>query len=297
MTEVMLTEVPPVFPWPGGKRRIARAIAATFPETFGRYFEPFVGSAAVFLAIDPPRATLGDHNEELINFFVSIRDSPGPFRELLSMLSTDGETYYRVRRMRPVDGVSRAVRFLYLTSLSFNGIFRVNQKGRFNTPYGGRTYASLQTPRWLDALSARLQGVELLSADFESTLESATPGDLVYLDPPYTVSHANNGFLRYNERLFSFDDQRRLAACARRLSNAGCTVVVSNAFHPEIAELYRGFQPIEIKRWSSMAANPAKRKDVQEYVLVGLPRRNGKSPSHSPLESLGIPMDAPYVSS
>ena len=276
--DLALTDAPPrglrpPFPWPGGKRRLTDLFLPLCPGKFGRYVEPFAGSAALYFRLLPAQATLGDHNDEVINFYTVLRDSCAALGGTLSSLPTDSDTYYRVRRHRPLDNVARAARFVYLTTLAFNGIYRVNANGRFNTPYGGRPYASLRNPSWLQPLSDALQGVTLASSDFASTVAGAVPGDLIYLDPPYTVAHENNGFVRYNERIFSFADQVRLAHLARDLVARGCTVLVSNARHDSIRELYSDFEAVTIGRRSTMAADASMRRAVEEYLLVGRPLR------------------------
>lgn len=261
----------PPFRWPGGKRRLIEQIVSHCPRTFGHYFEPFLGSGALFFRLAPGSATLSDHNGDLVNFYVVLRDDPEALSRLLRSLATDEHTYYRVRRLNPVDSVARAARFLYLTTLAFNGIYRVNLQGRFNTPYGKRRYKDLGEPENLLALSRLLAGIDLRNCDFEAAVATATRGDLVYLDPPYTVAHQNNGFVRYNEKIFSFDDQRRLADTAEDLRKRGCTVLVSNAHHASVQTLYRTFKAVKISRASSMAAEPAMRRVVDEFLFVGSP--------------------------
>jgi D12 class N6 adenine-specific DNA methyltransferase len=112
---------------------------------------------------------------------------------------------------------------------------------------------------------------EIKSGDFESAVTGAGAGDFVYLDPPYTVTHSNNGFVRYNDRIFSWKDQQRLANVAQSLSRSGSTVVVSNAFHPSILDLYPSFHAISVARSSVMAAKAGRRGPIQELVLTNAP--------------------------
>ncbi|HWZ50174.1 MAG TPA: DNA adenine methylase [Granulicella sp.] len=112
------------------------------------------------------------------------------------------ENYYKVRETRPTSEVGRAARFVYLTSLSFNGIYRQNLKGVFNVPYGYKATKQLPTYDELLAASVALKGATLMSTDFEEATASAESGDTVYFDPPYTVAHNNNGFVKYNASIF-----------------------------------------------------------------------------------------------
>jgi DNA adenine methylase len=120
----------------------------------------------------------------------------------------------------------------------------------------------------LRSASRILQAAQTVAGDFEATVASARSGDFVYLDPPYTLAHTNNGFVRYNTRLFSWDDQRRLADCAARLAGGGVAVIVTNAPHRSIMKLYPGFDRVRLMRPSQIAANSAFRGPVTELVLT-----------------------------
>jgi DNA adenine methylase len=175
--------------------------------------------------------------------------------------------YYLIRASSPADDAERAARLIYLTTLSFNGIYRLNRLGVFNVPYGRKTHLVVCDRRRLMAASAALHGVKLMAGDFAQSIAGATRGDFVYLDPPYTVAHGNNGFLKYNAATFSWEDQVRLADRARALTQAGCRVVVSNADHPSIRDLYDGFAVKTVDRPSVMAASSAFRRMITECIF------------------------------
>jgi DNA adenine methylase len=205
-----------------------------------------------------------------MNFFMVLRESPSDLYESIRDLAMDRRTYYSVRRHRPVSPLGRAARTAYLTTLSFNGIYRVNREGRFNVPYGRRPNRSLADPSWIYELSAKLQEADLRCVDFRLAVAGARTGDFVYFDPPYTVLHDNNGFIRYNERLFSFEDQRQLATLAKTLVENGVHVIVSNAYHDSVLALYEGpFDMHVVTRPSSMAADASRRGAKQEAIIVG----------------------------
>ena len=167
----------------------------------------------------------------------------------------------------PQSKISRAARLLYLTRLSFNGIYRVNLRGQFNVPYGYKTHLSACNPQEIRRCSNVLANADIRCADFESAVGSAGHGDLVYLDPPYTVAHGNNGFIRYNARIFSWADQVRLAEVANDLAAKGCKVIVSNAHHKSILGLYPSFNVRIIERESVMAASSSYRRRIKECVF------------------------------
>lgn len=260
----------PPFRWPGGKRWLVDRLLDLIPADGGRFFEPFFGGGALFWALRPEIATISDSNPALMACYAAIRDHHREVSARLRDLTQDRATYYRVRSERPTDEIARAARVIYLTTLAFNGIHRVNKAGDFNVPYSGRTYARLRDESFLSAYADALQSAEILSVDFEEAVASAAAGDVIYLDPPYTVKHGNNGFVKYNERIFSWSDQKRLARVARNLASRGCHVIVSNADHDSIRELYEGFVERIETRTSAMAAETKHRGDTQESVLTNV---------------------------
>jgi DNA adenine methylase len=240
------------------------------PAEHGRFFEPFFGGGALFWALQPSLATISDSNSDLMSCYATIRDRPGDVSARLAELPQDRDSYYRIRSSIPEDDVGRAARLVYLTTLAFNGIHRVNRRGEFNVPYGGRSYTRLRDPSFLERYADALRGAELATGDFEEMVEAATPGDVVYLDPPYTVKHGSNGFIKYNERIFSWNDQKRLASVAAELASRGCHVIVSNADHPSVRALYDGFAAVVQTRRSAMAADIKHRGQIQEIVFTNV---------------------------
>lgn len=259
----------PIFKWPGGKRALAEQILPLMPRRFGKYYEPFVGGAAIFLALRPGRAVLSDSNEELINAYVQIRDRPEQVVRLLSRMKNSEPEYYAIRASRPSGPVAQAARLIYLTTLSFNGIHRVNLRGEFNVPYGWKAHLNPCDRERIAALSKALVTADLRAADFQEATSRAKAGDLVYFDPPYTVAHGLNGFLKYNEKIFSWADQVRLSEHARVLMERGVQVVISNADHQSTRRLYRGLAIHKLERFSRVAASAQHRSRISELLVVG----------------------------
>ena len=260
--------LPPFIKWAGGKRYLAEQILQVFPRQYGSYFEPFLGGGAVFLALRPGHAYLSDLNGELIECFSEVRDNLEEVISELAKLRNSKDDYYRTRSSRPTTTAARAARTIYLVQLAFNGIYRVHSKtGTFNVPYGRREQRVVYDASHLRCASRALQSATIEAKDFESATEHAVERDLVYMDPPYTVAHNHNGFVRYNQRLFDWKDQVRLADCAHQLVRRGCFVVISNAYHKSIRDLYPDFKRRRIERLSRMAAASAFRRTVLEYVL------------------------------
>lgn len=255
--------------WPGGKRELASSILLEFPEKYGTYFEPFCGAAAVFFAAQPTSAILGDKNESLINAYECVKNNYMAVSQILDAWSNSHEEYYRIRGMTPTSDTERAAKLLYLTQLSFNGIYRENLKGAFNVPYGQKTHLSSPSRAFLAAVSNRLKGATFRQGDFESCVEGAMKGDLVYFDPPYTVAHNNNGFVKYNAHIFSWEDQQRVAKVAEELRIRGCHVIISNADHLSVRGLYPNFRYVQLRRPSRIAASAMHRQSITEALFIG----------------------------
>lgn len=272
----------PFIKWPGGKRAIIDALLRHVPATYGTYYEPFLGSGALFFAARPERAVLADTNADLIECYVQIRDRPQDVMDQLTHMRNSREEYYTIRDWSPVTAIERAARLIYLVNLSFNGIYRVNFQGQFNVPYGYRTHRAPFSETTIMAASNQLTNARLQPCDFGEALADARAGDFVYLDPPYTVAHSRNGFVRYNDRLFSWKDQERLAKLAYELVNRGCHVVVTNAHASAICNLYSNFAQYPFSRLSLIAAQRRHRRPVEELVIVGRPQTVGESGNGKP---------------
>ena len=198
-----------------------------------------------------------------------IRDDPAEVIRILRRRKVDPETYYRIRKSEPTRPPARAARFLYLNRTAFGGIYRVNLSGKFNVPYGGgqRTPEVLWKTDMLRLASRALQAAKLKVGDFERIIEPSGLGDVIYCDPTYTVAHDNNGFIRYNERNFSWADQKRLAAAAHRAARRGATVLVTNAHHISIRRLYPGALFETLTRMSTVTPRSELRRPVEELLI------------------------------
>jgi DNA adenine methylase len=269
-TSIQYAGIKPFLRWAGGKRwLLPKLIEILSKKQFDRYVEPFLGGGAVFFGFLFRSAILSDINNDLIITYIQVRDNPEELHAKLSKMEVNRQTYYEIRKARPDEPLDRAARFLYLNRTAFAGIYRVNKKGYFNVPYGGgdRTLAPLLNGDLLFNASKSLQGVSILSQGFERTLAQVHKGDLVYCDPTYTVTHNDNGFRRYNESIFSWQDQELLAQYAHQAVEKGATVVVSNAYHNDIKPLYKGFKAIVVERGSWLCPDTRKRRLAQEYLF------------------------------
>jgi DNA adenine methylase len=260
----------PFLKWAGGKRWLAKQLAGYVPSVFGNYVEPFLGSAALFFELLPAPASLSDANRELIETYCAVRDHPEEVFAGLSQLHRihNKEVYYQQRSSSVANDVERAVRFIYLNRTCWNGLYRVNQRNEFNVPIGTKNSVIFPDENFI-VISDALKHANLVCCDFELAIDSANYGDVIYVDPPFTVKHNLNGFLKYNQVMFSWDDQVRLHDCLVRARDRGCHILMSNADHQSIKDLYSDFGPLRaLPRASIIAGNSRARGPTTELLVV-----------------------------
>ncbi|MCP9237964.1 Dam family site-specific DNA-(adenine-N6)-methyltransferase [Lewinella sp. JB7] len=260
----------PFLRWAGGKSWFVSRFTNILPKNFDTYHEPFLGGAAIFLSLNlNTNSILSDSNEDLINVYRHIRDNLQGVLHELDQMSISAESFYEIRSKDYECEIKKAAQFIYLNRTCYNGLYRVNLKGKFNVPYGKNEDVQLYDKDHITLVSKKLQLCEINASGFEESLSKVRRNDLVFIDPPYTVAHNHNGFVEYNQRIFSWEDQIRLARCIERLHKIGAFYVVTNAMHQSIIDLYSDIgQPIEIPRHSTMAGQAAKRKRISELVLT-----------------------------
>jgi len=260
----------PFLKWAGGKRWLVSGHSYLFERSFQRYTEPFLGSGAIFFHLAPSKAILSDANDELIQVYRAVREDwkgvEGAVRRHHHKHSA--EYYYKVRSSKPRSSVAKAARFIYLNRTCWNGLYRVNLKGQFNVPIGTKTNVIMDSDDF-ESVAKLLKHVDLRTSDFELVMEDAGSGDLIFVDPPYTVNHNLNGFVKYNEILFSWNDQIRLRDSALRAARRGAVVLLTNAYHESVRKLYRGIgKHFRLDRRSVLAADSNYRKKSSELLVI-----------------------------
>jgi DNA adenine methylase len=263
----------PFLRWAGSKRSLLMDIVPKLPASFQRYWEPFLGGGSLFFLVQPRQAHLSDACGPLIETYSAVAHDPESVIRALARFGRGPTEYYRIRAMRPRSYTGRAARFIYLNKMGWNGLYRVNGRGEFNVPYGRPKSDRVVDAEHLRAVAAAVKSsvASLTSSDFDSALDGVGGNDLVFLDPPYVTGHNNNGFVDYNRHLFSWEDQRRLARTAQRLRARGAYVMVTNADHRDVLDLYPDFEYRQLHRSSTLASDSSKRRVVQEALLVGQP--------------------------
>ncbi len=262
----------PFLKWAGGKRWLVSRYPDLFPLTPQHLIEPFCGSSAVFFSLFPKTATLSDTNARLIECYLSIRDEVDTFLHFFHTYSSlhSRKFYYDIRQKKFDTSAESAAQFLYLNRVCFNGIYRENLSGIFNVPMGTKPSASLKTDNF-HAISKALQSVKLLHCDFERSIDTAQSGDFLYVDPPYVTKHNFNGFIKYNQRIFSWSDQERLADAVLRAHRRGASIVVSNADHADVHTLYSPhFHTFSLDRSTVIASKSKYRGRTTEMVATNV---------------------------
>lgn len=261
--------LPPFLKWAGGKRWLSNRIVELAQPLHGKYIEPFLGSGAVYFALQPIKAILSDTNFELINAYQAIKDDPEKIARLMRdhQRQHSKDYYYKMRSYKPRCEYRMAARFIYLNRTCWNGLYRVNLNGKFNVPIGTKSAVTMETDNW-PVMANLLKPAKLICGDFEESIEMAEKNDLVFADPPYTVKHNLNGFIKYNDALFSWNDQIRLRDAILRAKHRGVRVIVTNAHHASIRELYQKKFLLEpIVRASVLAGSSDHRGRCEELLI------------------------------
>jgi len=278
------TALAPFLKWAGGKRWFAARCLHMVPDSFGRYIEPFLGSGAMYFALRPADALLSDLNADLIECYRAISASPDEIAVLLAdhHARHSEAHYYATRAAKPTEPIERGAWFIYLNRTCWNGLYRVNRKNEFNVPIGTKTNVVLATDDF-QAMSRMLRGAVILNQDFEATLDAAEAGDFVFVDPPYTVKHNLNGFLKYNDKIFQWADQLRLRDAVVRAAARGAMVLVTNANHQSIREIYEGVGQQEVVgRASVLSGSAAHRVRTEELTIRTWLRPTAERPEKRP---------------
>ncbi|HKZ50777.1 MAG TPA: DNA adenine methylase [Dehalococcoidia bacterium] len=255
--------------WAGGKGQLLEQYAPLFPTSPKAYYEPFLGGGAVFFRLQPRPAFLSDINQEIVSAYIVVRDRVEELIERLRQHSNEKAYYYAVREQDPteLDPAERAARLIYLNKTCYNGLYRVNRRGRFNVPFGRYRNPLICDAENLKAASLALQGVELRACDFEEALVGARAGDFVYLDPPYDPLSATASFTSYARGGFGEAEQRRLAAVYRELDRRGCLLMLSNADTELVRRLYEGYPLEEVKAARPISCKAEGRGKICELVI------------------------------
>ncbi len=259
--------VGPILKWAGGKTQMLGDLIPRMPNDYKKYIEPFIGGGALYFKLQNEKSIIADSNPELINMYREVADHCDQVIEVLKEYKNDEEMFYSVRAKDwlECDKVEAAARMLYLNRTCFNGLYRLNKKGKFNTPYGRYKNPQICNEAKLKAASELLKQTHIVCGDYLNVLnEYAEEDDFIFLDPPYVPISENSDFKRYTKEQFYESDQRNLANEVDELVNKGCKVMLTNSNHPLVHELYGKYkiEIIQTKRNINSRGNGRKGEDV-----------------------------------
>lgn len=272
--------VAPVLKWVGGKRQLISDIEPLIPKRISTYVEPFVGGGAVLFHLQPKKAIINDYNQELMNVYQVIKDKPNELIEVLKEhKELNSEDYfYEVRSLdrsedfERLSNVKKAGRIIYLNKTCYNGLFRVNRAGFFNTPYGRYKNPSIVDEVTIKAVSNYFNSanIKFLTGDYKEALKRLRRGAFVYFDPPYMPISSSSSFTGYTEHGFDYEKQVELRDECLKLHNRGVRFLQSNSYSPEILELYSdqkvfNIEIVQAKR--SINSQADKRGEISEVLI------------------------------
>ncbi len=264
----------PFIKWAGGKRRVIPELEKRLPKKFNRYFEPFIGGGAFLFYLQHHTSSISDMNGELINLYLTVRDSVDELIADLELHENSSDYFYNIRNLdrdlnsyNQLSNVERASRFIYLNKSCFNGLYRVNSKGQFNVPFGKYKKPIYFDRENLERCSQFLQKVDIRLGDFTVFRDEVQKGDFFYFDPPYFPVTETSNFTSYTKDGFGLDEQKRLLEFAKEIDSKGGYFLISNSYSPEILEFYRDFYIDIIEVGRAINSKGSGRGRVKEILV------------------------------
>jgi len=269
--------VVPFLKWAGGKRQLMPEIREMLPDgvTTHPYYEPFIGGGALFFELLPKRAVINDYNEELINVYTVIRDNPSELIEDLKRHKNTAEYFYKIRAIdrQPLFSnltrIERASRIIYLNKTCYNGLYRVNNAGEFNSPFGRYKNPNIVNEPVIKAVSKYLNSsqIQISSCDYALILKDIPTDSFVYLDPPYHPISESSSFTGYVQGGWDEGDQLRLRDVCNRLRDNGIKFLLSNSASNFIREIYSDYNIHIVQAKRSVNSNSSRRGQVDEFLI------------------------------
>lgn len=263
--------------WVGGKRQILDQIMKYIPQNVSTYYEPFLGGGAVLFALQPKKAVVNDVNDELINLYQVIRDNVEELIEDLGKHEKDEEYFYKIRGLDrdkelydSLTPTQRASRVIYLNKTCYNGLFRVNRAGEFNTPFGYYKNPNIVNEITLRAVSNYFNKAQITFScqDFAEVAKNARKGSFVYLDPPYDPVSDTASFTGYDKGGFGRDEQIRLKHVCDNLDERGIKFLLSNSATDFIKDLYQEYKIAIIQAKRAINSKADRRGEIDEVLVM-----------------------------
>lgn len=268
----------PFIKWVGGKTQLLPELVKRVPTDFGRYYEPFIGGGALFFRLQPERACLTDINPDLVNLYTVIRDKVDELIEDLGQHVYEKDYFYRIRGVDRTTAyekwtdIQRASRFIYLNKTCYNGLYRINSRGQFNSPYGRYTNPTILDADNLYACHRSLRKAVIEVSDFYKVRRRIRENDFVYFDPPYAPLSATAKFTSYTKKGFDVDMQYKLRDLCHALDQRSIRFMLSNSSAPLILDLYAEFNVEFVYATRSINSNAGKRGKIPEVVVTNYER-------------------------
>lgn len=267
--------VAPFLKWVGGKRQLLSSINQHIPNKISTYYEPFIGGGAIFFHNQPKKAVINDLNSELINVYKVIKDSPNELIKDLKTHKNDADYFYEIRALdrstqySDLSNIKKASRVIFLNKTCYNGLYRVNNAGEFNSPFGRYKNPNIVNDVTIKAVSNYLNNnnIEILNSDYEAVLKNIRKGAFVYFDPPYHPLSKSSNFTGYNQGGFNMYDQIRLRDVCNKLNEKGVKFLLSNSDAPFIKDIYKDYNIMLVKATRSINSNAKKRGEINEVLI------------------------------
>ena len=290
--------VKPFVKWAGGKSRLSQYIISLLPSKrelrgIKKYVEPFVGGGAILFSISSRikinEIIINDKNSALINTYITIKENLEGLIINLERIQDEFDSldnwrkekffyskrkqYNKLIKSEKSDHLLLSSLLIFLNKTCYNGLYRTNRNGEFNVPFGDNNNPIIYDKDNLSNVNKLLRKAKMEDKDYQvffsnqNTIDSNT---LIYVDPPYTIKHGNNGFISYNEKLFSWDDQVQLSQILSEFHKLGALIIVSNANNEDIKSLYDdiNFFTHSVTRKSVIGGTVESRGDVKEYIFT-----------------------------
>ena len=279
-----IVDVPkPFVKWAGGKRQLISQMDQYFPKDYNKYIEPFVGGGAIFYYLLPEKAVLIDNNKELINAYKIIKNNVHGLIESLKNHENKKEYYDEIRKIdrnpeifNNWSSIEKASRTIYLNKCCYNGLYRVNKKGQFNTPFGRYKNPTFCDEKNLIAVHEALKNIQLINNSFEKCLDLAEKGDFIYFDPPYVPISPSANFTSYTKDNFGKEEQIKLHDVFCTLNEKGCKVILSNSYNEFILDLYKDFNLNVLQAKRSINSIASKRGVIKEVLITNQLLKTGR---------------------
>lgn len=271
--EKLKEETYPIVKWVGGKRQLMFELLKNMPNSYNRYFEPFIGGGALFFELQPQNGYISDKNEELINLYSVVRDDVYNLIADLNEHEISKEYFLKIRNLdrteiyNKLSNIQKASRFVYLNRTCFNGMYRVNSQGQFNVPFGNYKNPKIVDAENLINCSKLLKNTEICCADFSKILNKVQKGDFVYFDPPYVPLNETSSFTSYTKDGFDLDMQFKLRDVCDELDSRGVMFMLSNSDTKLVNELYSNYVIKKVFASRAINANGNGRGKITEILV------------------------------